>query len=122
MNENARSNVVALDDIHAAASRLLEAGGGQFTYEWNAPRRAGSRLVLAALAEAADSAAGWVGLDEVAALTGLSPAAAEEGARELVDRDLALGSGGSYRVRVDLFRQWLRRERPVGRARAEASG
>src|SRR6185436_20014530 len=112
---------VGLDDIHDAAQRLLEAGGGQFTYEWNAPRRSDGRLVLSALAELTDSAASWMDAERIAARAGLGLEPAEEALRDLMERDLVLGASRSFRLRVDLFRQWLRREWPVARARAEAS-
>ena len=79
------------------------------------------RLLLSALGEEAESAAVWVEREAAARRAGLERESAEEAMRELVARDLVLASGGGFKVRVDLFRLWLRRERPLGRSRAEAA-
>ena len=35
---------------------------------------------------------------------------------------MEMKSGGAVRIRVDLLRQWLRREKPVARAKGELAG
>ena len=115
-----------MDDVSRAAQSVLSLGGGQLLHEWKSVEELGAPLTLAAMAEIADNAAMWIDRKDVSkrleeAGVDLDQVSMSRSFEALRKRELIASpsADGPVRLRLDLFRMWLRRERPLATAIAE---
>ncbi|MEM7247566.1 MAG: ATP-binding protein [Acidobacteriota bacterium] len=119
------------EDLQSVLPEVLEAGEGHFLHEWRSLESQSERCALAAIAENDDTGLRWFETAEVTSLVQpvhqrSFPAEDEvlqEALEQLHRADLleADEARRSWRVRIDLMRHWIRRNRSLERAAAGGS-
>lgn len=127
MNALAVRNDVTMDDVSRAAQSVISLGGGQLLHEWKSIESPSARAVLAAAAEIADNAAAWIERSDIVSRLKKENYQVEgrvfdEALEILRKREIVTtpSADGPVKLRLDLLRQWLRRERPLKSALSEA--
>jgi type I restriction enzyme M protein len=128
LNDQAEHNYVTRNDIRAVAAEVLTASGAHFEYEWKAATDQAVRDVMRAIAALDETGLRFASITDVEAHLerqgwegdGRALTRAVAG---LVERDVLIANtdNTAFRYRVDLMRQWARRNRVATELRGGVS-